>query len=59
MTYDYYFLYVVDFAFDLKFVFELNPMTSISKLDLDMIMTYLYAKKEVNRLNGSKFDLDL
>ena len=33
---------------------ELDPMTLISELDLDIIVTYLHAKNEVNRSSGSK-----
>ena len=33
---------------------ELDPMTFISELDLDIVVTYLLAKNEVNGSNGSK-----
>ena len=33
---------------------ELDPMTFISELDPDIVMTYLHAQNEVNRSNGSK-----
>ena len=33
---------------------ELDPMTFISELDLDVVVTYLHAKNEVNRSNGLK-----
>ena len=32
---------------------DLDPMTFISELDLDIIVTYLHAKNEVNRSSGS------
>ena len=32
---------------------DLDPMTFISELDLDIIVTYLQAKNEVNRSSGS------
>ena len=36
------------------FDLELGPMTLILKLDLDMLVTYLHAKNEVNRSSGAK-----
>ena len=33
---------------------ELDPMTFISEADLDIVVTYLNAKNEDNRSNGSK-----
>ena len=33
---------------------ELDPMTFISERDLDIVVTYLNDKNEVNRSNGSK-----
>ena len=33
---------------------ELDPMTFISELDLDIVVTYLHEKNEVNKSNGSK-----
>ena len=33
---------------------ELDPMTFISEVDLDILVTYLPAKDEVSRSNGSK-----
>ena len=33
---------------------ELDPLTFISELDLDIVVTYLNAKNEVNRSNGLK-----
>ena len=33
---------------------ELDPMTFILELDLDIVVTYLRAKSEVNRSDGSK-----
>ena len=32
----------------------LDPRTFTSELDLDMVVTYLHAKNEVNRSSGSK-----
>ena len=33
---------------------ELDPMTLVLKLDLDIVVTYQYTKYEVNRSNCSK-----
>ena len=33
---------------------ELDPMTLISELDLDILVTYVHAKNEVNRSNSSE-----
>ena len=33
---------------------EFDPMTFISELDLDIVVTYLHAKNGVNMSNGSK-----
>ena len=38
------------YSFDL----DLNPMTLILKLDLDMVKTYLYTENEVPSYSGSK-----
>ena len=34
--------------------FALDPMTFTSELDLDMVVTCLHAKNELNRSSGSK-----
>ena len=36
------------------FDLDLNPMTLILKLDLDMVKMYLHAKNEVPSYSGSK-----
>ena len=35
------------------FDLDIGPMTLVLKLDLDMVVTYLHAKNEVNRSSGS------
>ena len=48
---DYSDLYVQNLTFDFHDL-ELHPMTLVLKSDLDMVVTYLQTKNEVNRSNG-------
>ena len=41
-------------CFDLVDCYDLDPLTFISYVDLDMIVTYLHAKNLINRSRSSK-----